>query len=53
MAPEIFDSKPYSIKADVYSFGVTYTYILIKKKFFISFKFSKDLHFYIKNTKAE
>ncbi len=22
MAPEIFESKPYSIKADVYSFGV-------------------------------
>ena len=22
MAPEIFESKPYTIKADVYSFGV-------------------------------
>lgn len=22
MAPEIFDSKPYSTKADIYSFGV-------------------------------
>jgi len=28
MAPEIFESKPYSIMADVYSFGV----IIINKK---------------------
>jgi serine/threonine protein kinase len=31
MAPEIFESKPYTIKADVYSFGVIINRKLIKK----------------------
>ncbi len=30
MAPEIFESKPYSIKADVYSFAVNKLNINIK-----------------------
>lgn len=29
MAPEIFESKPYTIKADVYSFGVFIILIIL------------------------
>ncbi len=38
MAPEIFDSKPYSTKADIYSFGVNnIDIILYLKKLFYFF----------------
>lgn len=30
MAPEIFENKPYSLKADVYSFGVIFSTLSIK-----------------------